>query len=67
VNFNVGSIDRWVRIVLGLAIGGAGLYLESWFGLLALIPIGTSLAGWCPLYAVLGISTCELQSEGGPR
>ena len=66
MKFNVGSIDRWVRIVLGLAIGGAGLYLESWFGLLALIPIGTALVGWCPLYTVFGISTCDLQSEGSP-
>ncbi len=67
MNFNVGSVDRWVRVVLGLAIGAAGLYFESWFGLLALILFGTALAGWCPLYTVLGISTCALQSEGSTR
>jgi hypothetical protein len=64
MKLNVGSIDRWVRIALGLAIGAAGLYFESWFGLIGLVPLGTALAGWCPLYVVLGISTCGLRSEG---
>jgi len=61
---NVGSIDRWVRIVLGLSIGAAGLYFKSWFGLIGLVPLGTALVGWGPLYVALGISTCTLQSEG---
>ena len=64
MKFNVGTTDRWVRIVLGLAIGAAGLYFKSWFGLIGLVPLGTALAGWCPLYVVLGISTCGLRSEG---
>ena len=64
MKLNVGNIDRWTRIVLGLLIGAAGLYFKSWFGLIAIVPLGTALMGWCPLYTVLGISTCPVQSEG---
>ena len=61
---NVGSVDRWLRIILGLAIAGAGFYFKSWFGLIAIVPLSTALMGSCPLYTVLGISTCPVQSEG---
>jgi len=61
---NVGSVDRWLRIILGLAIAAAGFYFNSWFGLIAIVPLGTALMGSCLLYTILGISTCPLQSEG---
>jgi len=61
---NVGSVDRWLRIILGLAIAAAGFYFKSWFGLIAIVPLSTALMGSCPLYTVLGISTCPVQSEG---
>lgn len=64
MKFNVGSVDRWSRIILGLAIAAAGFYFKSWLGLIALVPLGTALMGSCPLYSVLGISTCSVQSEG---
>ncbi|MCA1757682.1 MAG: DUF2892 domain-containing protein [Bacteroidales bacterium] len=56
---NVGKTDKIIRIVLGLAIGAAGLYFNSWWGLLALIPLGTALFGRCALYAPFGISTAK--------
>jgi hypothetical protein len=60
---NVGSIDRVVRIVLGIglvavALGGsvAGpLLAVVW--LVAAIALVTGAIGFCPLYFVLGIST----------
>jgi len=61
---NVGSIDRVIRVVIGLAIGAAGLYYQSWFGLIAIVPLGTAIIGSCPLYSILGISTCPLQAKG---
>ena len=63
MKLNIGSVDRTARVVLGLAIAAAGLYFKSWFGMIALIPLGTALVGWCPLYAPFGISTCKLRSE----
>lgn len=56
---NVGSIDRVVRVIVGAAIIGAGVYYESWLGAIGAIPLLTALLGWCPLYVPLGISTRE--------
>jgi hypothetical protein len=55
---NVGGIDRTIRVVLGLAIIGAGVYFKSWWGAIGAIPLLTAAANWCPLYVLLGISTC---------
>ena len=61
---NIGTADRITRVILGLAAGGAGLYFQSWFGLIGLVPLGTALIGWCPAYLPFGISTCTLQAQG---
>jgi len=55
---NVGTSDRIIRLILAVAIGGAGFYFSSWFGLIALIPLVTAFVRWCPVYAPLGLSTC---------
>ena len=66
---NVGSIDRIFRIVVGLVllamtplvggmIGsplGAPIGNIAWIGI---IPLFTALIGWCPLYSLIGLSTC---------
>ena len=54
---NVGNIDRGIRIVAGLAIGAAGIYYNSWWGLVGLIPILNPLVRTCPLYLPFGLST----------
>ncbi len=54
---NVGKTDKIIRLVLGLAIGGVGIYYQSWLGLIAIIPIFTALVNWCPLYVPFKIST----------
>jgi len=56
---NVGMIDKVVRIVIGVAIIAAGLYYQSWWGLVGLLPLATAFAGCCGLYSLLGISTCK--------
>ncbi len=56
---NVGKTDRLVRIVAGLAIIGAGIYLQSWWGAIGLIPLATGTLRWCPMYMPLGISTSK--------
>lgn len=56
---NVGSIDRTLRILIGLVlIGLAFTGTVGWWGWLGVVPLATGLIGWCPPYALLGISTC---------
>jgi hypothetical protein len=56
---NEGNVDRGLRIVLGLVlIALVFTGPQTPWGWLGLIPLATGLVGWCPLYSVLGISTC---------
>ncbi|MDR2852792.1 MAG: DUF2892 domain-containing protein [Burkholderiaceae bacterium] len=60
---NIGSIDRIIRIVVGLAI--LSLYFvgpQSRWALLGLVPLLTAFIGWCPPYSMLGINTCKKKS-----
>lgn len=56
---NVGGFDRTARGILGIAIMGAGLYYQSWWGLVGLIPFVTSMISWCPAYVPFKISTAR--------
>ncbi len=58
---NMGTVDRAVRVVLGIALLGLLWMLEGnarWLGLIGIVPLATASLGWCPLYTVLGVSTC---------
>jgi hypothetical protein len=58
---NVGGIDRILRVLVGLALlaltltGQIGVW--GWIGL---VPLGTGLFKFCPLYRVLGMNTCPV-------
>lgn len=57
---NLGSADRIVRILVGLALLSllwVGSGNQRWFGLIGLVPLLTAVIGTCPLYALLGITT----------
>jgi len=54
---NVGTTDRIIRAIIGLIIAGLGIYFHSWWGLVAILPLGTALVGYCGLYTILGINT----------
>ncbi|MEA5048822.1 MAG: DUF2892 domain-containing protein [Eubacteriales bacterium] len=57
---NVGTVDRWVRIVLGVALLSLIVFLSGgirWIGLIGLIPLLTGIVGYCPLYSLFKIST----------
>jgi len=54
---NIGNADRWIRIILGAAIIIAGIVFKSWWGLVGIIPIGTAVINFCPLYAPFRLST----------
>ncbi len=55
---NIGKKDRIIRIALGIIVLVAGVVAHSWWGAVGLIPLLTSGVGFCPLYTLLGISTC---------
>jgi hypothetical protein len=60
---NVGSADRTVRIVLGLAIVSLAFWgPKSPWAYLGLILVITGLIGYCGLYTLLGMSTCKRAS-----
>jgi len=59
MNFNVGKGDRIFRIIVGLAIIGAGLYFKSWWGAVGAIPLVTALTGFCPLYVPCKFSSSK--------
>lgn len=57
---NVGSLDKTLRIVIGLAlISIVFVGPQTPWGWIGLVPLVTALIGWCPLYKVLGISSCK--------
>ena len=59
---NVGSTDRIVRVLIGLALLALLFVLDAplkYLGLVGLVPLTTALLNWCPLYTLLGINTCR--------
>jgi hypothetical protein len=57
---NVGTIDRAVRIVAGLAlIALAATGTVGVWGYIGVVPLATALIGWCPAYTLFGIKTCK--------
>ncbi len=61
---NIGSLDRTLRIILGLGVLGAGYYFKTWWGLVGLVPILTALVRFCPAYLPFGLNTCAAKKPG---
>lgn len=62
---NVGSADKIVRIILGFGLLSLLFLLEApmkYLGLIGIVPLLTSLMGWCPLYTLLGMNTCRVKA-----
>lgn len=63
---NVGVIDKVLRVILGIGLLSMPFVLEGgarWLGLVGLVPLGTALLGTCPLYSILGVSTCSAAAK----
>ena len=65
---NVGTVDRVVRIILGVVL--IGLFFAypdaSWryFALIGIVPLLTAFMGTCPLYSILGLSSYPVAKKG---
>lgn len=63
---NVGSADKVIRVIIGLALlsmlfwvpGGA-----KYWGLIGLVPLATVAMGWCPAYSLVGLSTAKREQS----
>lgn len=63
---NEGTVDRALRIIVGLALlvwflvdQGQGIW--HYAKLIGIVPLVTGVIGSCPLYSILGISTCPMK------
>jgi hypothetical protein len=56
---NMGKVDKMIRLILGVVIIALGIYFKSWWGLVGLLPLLTSLVSFCPAYVPLKISTTK--------
>lgn len=69
MSHNEGSTDRILRVVLALAAVVAGVTVGGGtaVGIVLLVVAGvllvTAATGFCPLYRVLGISTCRVPAR----
>lgn len=70
MNANLGSIDRVLRLILGVALIAAAL-LSGWtvfesvaltwvVTVVGIVLIATALFRFCPLYRLLGVKTCRI-------
>lgn len=59
---NEGSVDRVLRVVLGLALLALTVTgPRTPWGFIGIIPLITGFTGFCPLYRILGVNTCRMQ------
>ncbi len=62
---NVGTIDRVVRIVIGLVLIAYAIPIGfsatgwNWIGWIGIVPLLTAVFGYCPAYRLIGLSTCS--------
>lgn len=61
---NVGGVDRALRIIVGLIlIALVFVGPKTAWGWIGLVPLGTGLLRTCPLYSLIGLSTCPLKKD----
>lgn len=59
---NIHPVERVVRVLVGLVLISMAFMgpKNLWF-LVGIVPVLTGVIGWCPPYAMLGISTCKIK------
>lgn len=62
---NIGDIDRILRVIAGLLLIAYAVPIGfpgtgwNWVGWIGVVPLLTALIGVCPLYSIIGVSTCR--------
>ena len=56
---NMGMADRVIRIILGVALIAVALAGVSAWGWIGVIPLATAFVRFCPIYAIIGVKTCQ--------
>lgn len=61
---NEHPVERTLRVLVGVGVLSLVFFgPKTAWGYLGLLPIATGLSGVCPLYSVLGFSTCSVSSR----
>ena len=56
---NMGTADRILRVIIGIALLAWGGYSQNLWGAFGAIPLFTAMVSWCPLYVPFGINTTK--------
>lgn len=67
---NIGRIDQFVRVAVGIVLLALVFVLEGnarWWGLVGLVPLLTGLFGVCPAYSIFHVSTCPASGRTATR
>jgi hypothetical protein len=70
MSVNMGMVDRVARLIIGIVLIAWAIPVWfapgqwNWIGWIGVVPIVTALFGNCPLYTVLGMSTCPAKTPG---
>jgi len=69
MQINLGSSDRIIRIIIGIALLAFFLRDDAWrwLGLASLVLFFTAQKSFCPIYRVLGIRTCRIAAPRGKK
>lgn len=61
---NEGTIDRILRIVVGLGILSlVFIGPQTPWGWIGVVPLITGLVGYCPAYSLFGLNTCPMKKS----
>ena len=60
---NVGTIDRVLRVIAGLALVAVAVLVDhpyAWVAWIGVVPLVTGVVGICPAYRLFGLTSCPL-------
>ena len=61
---NEGTIDRALRIIVGLGILSLVFVgPQTPWGWIGVVPLVTGLVGYCPAYSIFGLNTCPMKKS----